>query len=258
MENNINQYFNKGVIYKITSPTGSIYIGQSSKILARLNRYKSHDCIGQPKLYNSLEKYGFNTHSFDIIDSCNIHCKNLLNILEFYWIKEYDSKNNGLNCTDGGDCTGRDCKITTRIKISNANMGKTAWNKGVAFSEEVKSRMSESAKGKTLSNETKKKMSEIRKGRKGKPVSNEAKIKMSVAKKGKKLTEEHKLNMSISRKGRTSPMKGKPCKTRKPLMIDGVMYTSIKEAHLKLGINASTINRRCCSKKIKFENYKFI
>ena len=45
-------------IYKITSPSNKIYIGQSINIERRFNSYKnlSH-CKQQIKLYNSLQKY---------------------------------------------------------------------------------------------------------------------------------------------------------------------------------------------------------
>lgn len=51
-------------IYKITSPSGKIYIGQSRDLDKRLKSYKcgSSKTKGQPKLYNSFEKYG--------IDNC--------------------------------------------------------------------------------------------------------------------------------------------------------------------------------------------
>ena len=55
-------------IYKITSPSGRIYIGQAKNLRKRLNSYKGLHCKGQTKLYNSLKKYGWENHQFDIID----------------------------------------------------------------------------------------------------------------------------------------------------------------------------------------------
>ena len=47
-------------IYKITSPTNKIYIGQSTNIENRWNDYyKMIRCKRQTRLYNSLKKYGF-------------------------------------------------------------------------------------------------------------------------------------------------------------------------------------------------------
>ncbi len=54
-------------IYKITSPSNKIYIGQSWNISSRIGSYKSVKCKGQPKLYESLKKYGWESHSFEIV-----------------------------------------------------------------------------------------------------------------------------------------------------------------------------------------------
>lgn len=54
-------------IYKITSPSGKIYIGQSTKLLTRYYHYQSLNCKGQPKLFYSLKKHGFNSHLFEIV-----------------------------------------------------------------------------------------------------------------------------------------------------------------------------------------------
>lgn len=58
-------------IYKITSPSGKIYIGQSTNIEKRISRYKTLSCKKQVKLYNSLKKYGWDLHLFEIIEIVN-------------------------------------------------------------------------------------------------------------------------------------------------------------------------------------------
>lgn len=45
-------------IYKITSPSGKIYIGQSVNIERRFLDYKKSLKKSQIKLYNSIKKYG--------------------------------------------------------------------------------------------------------------------------------------------------------------------------------------------------------
>ena len=45
-------------IYKITSPSGKIYIGQSKDINLRIIYYKNARCKCQQKLYYSILKYG--------------------------------------------------------------------------------------------------------------------------------------------------------------------------------------------------------
>src|SRR3990167_6598737 len=54
-------------VYKITSPSGKIYIGSSKNINIRKNRYKKLHCKEQIKIYRSLLKYGWEVHTFEII-----------------------------------------------------------------------------------------------------------------------------------------------------------------------------------------------
>lgn len=60
----------KAWIYKITSPTGKIYVGSSVNIKNRLCKYKNLGCKQQTKLYASLCKYGWDAHVFEIIEEC--------------------------------------------------------------------------------------------------------------------------------------------------------------------------------------------
>lgn len=83
-------------IYKITSPTGKIYIGQSKDIKTRWSSYRTRSCPSQIKLDRSLEKYGVENHIFEIIEECS---EENLNICENYWQIFYDvTGRNGLNC----------------------------------------------------------------------------------------------------------------------------------------------------------------
>jgi group I intron endonuclease len=71
-------------IYRITSPTNKIYIGQSINIEKRWKYYNY--IMGQPKLCNSLLKYGIENHKFEIIEECTVE---YLNERETYWKKYY-------------------------------------------------------------------------------------------------------------------------------------------------------------------------
>lgn len=83
-------------IYKITNPNGKIYIGQSIDLNKRLNDYKYLDCKNQIRLYNSLKKYGFQNHKFEIITLCY---EEQLNEFERDFQEAYNViGNNGLNC----------------------------------------------------------------------------------------------------------------------------------------------------------------
>lgn len=81
-------------IYKITSPTGRVYIGQSVDIKTRWASYRSN-CSKQVKLYNSFKKYGIHKHIFEIKEECR---EDELTEKELYWQKYYDCVEKGLNC----------------------------------------------------------------------------------------------------------------------------------------------------------------
>ncbi len=111
-------------VYKITSPTKKVYIGQSIDIEKRIETYsKYHNGVkSQIKLYNSIKKYGWETHIFEIIEECNVE---LLNNRERYWQDYYNVLSEyGLNCklTTCAEKSGQ-LSETTKTKISNSLMG---------------------------------------------------------------------------------------------------------------------------------------
>ncbi len=83
-------------IYKITSPSGRVYIGQGINIEKRVRTYKNLHCKTQPRLYASLLKYGVEEHTFEIIENCleeDLDCR------ERFWQDMFDViGKNGLNC----------------------------------------------------------------------------------------------------------------------------------------------------------------
>ena len=87
----------KSGIYKITSPSNRIYIGQSSDLKERFRRYKHlHRSKLLTKLYRSFLKYGIENHKFEIIEEC---LPELLNERERYWQDYYNvNSKNGLTC----------------------------------------------------------------------------------------------------------------------------------------------------------------
>jgi hypothetical protein len=130
-----------GFIYKIESPSGKVYIGQTVNIKDRFRKYKSLHCKTQPKIYNSLLKYGYDNHKIDIIEVCDL---NIINTREVYWIEIYDSKNNGLNCNSGGNMN-KIISLSTKQKMSIAAKNR----KRNPMSEETKLKISHSNKGKS-------------------------------------------------------------------------------------------------------------
>jgi group I intron endonuclease len=90
-------------IYKITNPKGKIYIGQSTNVYDRWNKghkysHSKKTGVGK-KLKNSLKKYGWECHVFEIIEECTIE---QLEEKEIYWINYYNTYKNGLNSQIGG------------------------------------------------------------------------------------------------------------------------------------------------------------
>ena len=185
-------------IYKITSPTGRVYIGQSIDIEKRKKDYRHTERVkGQRKLYNSLKKYGYKKHKFEIVMQCDIE---KLDEMEIFYIDVYNTFNtkHGLNCMHGGQSQAIHSEETKR-RISESNKGRKA-------SEETKRRLSESMKGRKFSEETIRRMSESKKGRK---LSEETKRKMSESKKGRKVSEETKKRISESKMGRKKSLNQK-------------------------------------------------
>jgi len=82
-------------IYKITSPSSKVYIGQAKDILKRWKFYKTLNCKSQTILYYSLIKYGAELHTFEIIEECKF---SELNERERHWQDFYNVTNGGLNC----------------------------------------------------------------------------------------------------------------------------------------------------------------
>lgn len=122
-------------IYKITSPTSKIYIGQSIDIKTRFRKYKYLNCKRQIYLYNSFQKYGVENHTFEIIEECTLE---QLNEREIYWGIHYDVLNNGLNLRLG-DANGL-CSEETKNKIGKGNKNKI-------LSIETKNNISKALKG---------------------------------------------------------------------------------------------------------------
>lgn len=96
----------KGYIYKLTSPSGKCYIGQTIDLKSRFNRYKNKHCKNQKHLYKAILKYGFENFKTDIIKTVTSDTKEALQILlnewDVYYIDFYKSVENGYNISHGG------------------------------------------------------------------------------------------------------------------------------------------------------------
>lgn len=101
-----------GFIYKITSPTGRQYVGKTKHLGRRKNTYKYNiaNNVGwvNSMIMNSLQKYGWDAHKFEIIEEIP---NEQLNEREKFWIKELDTycfeNPRNMNMSRGGEEGGR-------------------------------------------------------------------------------------------------------------------------------------------------------
>lgn len=159
-------------IYKLTSPSGKIYIGQSRDCGKREEHYRNLRIHDQPAIYNSIKKHGWITHKFEIIHECS---ESFLDELEKFYIIFFDTyqTKHGLNLQEGGY--------------------------GGYPSEESRKKISLKSKGRIVSEETRKKISLAHKGSikpRGHKLSKEHIEKLKQTHKGKVLSESHKANIA--------------------------------------------------------------
>lgn len=124
-------------IYKITSPTGKVYIGQSWNIEKRCHSYSTpKQSKYQIKLHHSILKHGWPAHTFEVLMNVSENVtQQMFDEIEQAYIDYY--RNNGyelLNIREAG---------------SHGKM-----------SEESKEKMREAAKGRTFSEDHKRKLRE--------------------------------------------------------------------------------------------------
>lgn len=143
-------------IYKITSPTNKVYIGQSTNIEKRFKAYFKLRCKSQIKLYRSFIKHGVENHTFEILLECEIH---ELNNKERYFQDLYSVIGlKGLNCQlintsyqNGALC------VETRLKIGIQRRGRK-------HTEETKKLIGMNNSKRIITEETKNKISNSLKG----------------------------------------------------------------------------------------------
>jgi group I intron endonuclease len=170
-------------IYKITSIIDNkIYIGQSVDLKNRFIKYKYDAIKNQIKIYNSIKKYGYSNHFFEVVETIYEYNKELLTQREQYYIDYY--KNLGydlLNIRNAGN-SGKHSE-ETKLKIGNSNKLKLTGRK---LSQQHVDNIKKSLLG--------------NKYRLGGKVSDETRLKMSNSHKGLKLKLSHCQNISNVKK----------------------------------------------------------
>lgn len=153
----------EGIVYKYTSPSGKVYIGQTTREVYRRRMWfgSGRHTGGNSKIDRARKKYGPENFIYGILIknyySSIESATEDLNRWETYYIGYYDSYRNGYNCTLGGDGSrGYKPTVETRVNISKSLKGK---KKPVGFGTKVSVNM----KGVPKSDSCKRKLSKARK-----------------------------------------------------------------------------------------------
>jgi group I intron endonuclease len=235
-------------IYKITSPSGRIYIGQSINLAKRKRNYANVQCKSQPKLYNSIKKYGWDAHLFEVLIYCS---EDSLNYYETYYIDKYNSFNSsvGLNLMNGGRL-GSKMSDESRAKMGRHMKGKIGvlnpWF-GRKHSDETKALFSSMRRGVGWSDKKRKVMDAL--VRKPQVFTSERRMGCSVVSKKNWGNPIFYKKMSVGRLGHLNPYS-------KSVYQFGIGLIFIKkwdsmiDAARSLNINAGSISR-CCNNRQK-------
>lgn len=146
-----------GFIYKITTPTGRLYVGQTKNLSKRIGTYKhkAKNYKGTILILKSISKYGWDAHKLEIIEEVK---ESILDEREIFWIDELRTyiyqypEGNGINLKTGGASGGGQWKHDTN-RVSRAM--KAMKGSGNHFyqkkhSEETKGKIGQKAKKRNL------------------------------------------------------------------------------------------------------------
>lgn len=238
-------------IYKITSPSGKIYIGQSINIKERFRQYKKLGCKNQVKLYNSIKKHGWDNHIKEIIEECPVTRLDELEtwyklccVIDLGWSKCLFHQ-----LIDGKGGYKSD---ETKRKISESKKGKTIIDGIWAIN------ISNGRKGLIQTEETKDK---IRIGNLNKVFSFETRTKMRNSRLGYKRSEFSKQKQSDNIKG-IKHSKDRKNRSKPIIQYDLNMnqikeWSSIKEASETLNIDGGTLCACLKDRQKTCANYKW-
>ena len=258
-------------IYKITSPSNKVYIGQSVNIKNRISKYKKDNCKSQTILYNSIIKYGWENHVFEILCECKIE---QLNELERYYQDLYSViSENGMNCsltttsTKSGRLSDKTIQKLKSLKVKESTKEKM---RNRVLTDCHKEKISISLTGRKVSQYTKDKISKSNKGKKrsqecivklkNRYISDEEKHRLKNLNIGKKLSKEHKEKISIGNRNKKqssnwiNSIKEKNSK----IILDtynGIYYNSATELSNLLKIKRTTLTAKLSGQNKNNTNY---
>jgi len=115
------------VIYKISSPSGKVYIGQSWNYRERVRHYRQLKCERQTKLYASLLKYGVDNHTIEIVHTLPIDVSQdvLDNYEILYWEMYKDAGIDMMNLKEPGKAGKMSEEAKRNMSIAQRKRNKT-------------------------------------------------------------------------------------------------------------------------------------
>jgi group I intron endonuclease len=185
-------------VYTITlNGTDKTYVGITSRKLKdrfRDHRYHARKGDTNQYIHKAIAKYGHEAFDWQWLCTCE-NREDAIRAEMTYRAAGWTH----YNMTDGGEgVVGCVRSEETCRRISEANKGRPAWNKGIPMSEEQRSLLSAICKERGMNPETAAKAWASNVGR---PRTEYQKQKTSEAWTGRKHTEESKAKMSVSRTG---------------------------------------------------------
>lgn len=174
-------------IYRFTSPSGKVYIGQTRSLKKRLNDHRSLEwkdghCV---RLQAAIRKYGWGAMLFEVLHDCTGMGPHELNTLEVREIANHEStsRTGGYNCTTGGDggyTRTDDTKEKLRVAMlqhhrdgpghtdearARTSASVTLYKETHGVSDEHRTNLSRALKGRVMSNEWRENTSKAQLGR---------------------------------------------------------------------------------------------
>lgn len=175
-------------IYKITSPTNKVYIGQSWWLEKRESAYRnlSSSIRCQRKIYNSLKKYGWAAHKFEILMNVSENVtQQMFDEIEQTYMDYYRKLGFELMNIKEAGAHGKMSEESKKL-VSEARKGNPG---NRVYTDKHREALRENTKNRVWTPEMRLKVSNTLKGH---TVSPETREKISISKTGKKATPEVK------------------------------------------------------------------
>lgn len=159
-------------IYKITSPSGKTYVGQSWDIKKRWYKYRCNACQQQRHLFNSFQKHGVRNHLFELLHELPYDVtQEIIDDYEKLYIDLFKSAGFIMLNLMSGNSRGKHSD-ETKLKMKGtkgrkANSGSFKKGKPLPRTKEWIKKVADNWVGRKHSEESKKRMSESKKGEKG-------------------------------------------------------------------------------------------